>query len=148
MAHKFHHWISELGYGNRSEAVRDVLRKHLARAQEQRDAEGPCVANLSYVYNHHEHELSDRLARLQHDYRDLTLATTHAHLDHDQFIETMMLKGHRVPLCRHANGSVRRAPRAAEQEGDYTPAIEPSMLFRHCRVAKYCSCNPCGTDSR
>ncbi len=93
LAHEFDHWIAERGYGNRSEAVRDVLRTHLARVQEQRDAEGPCVANLSYVYNHHERELSDRLARLQHDHHDLTLATTHVHLDHDQCIETVMLKG-------------------------------------------------------
>lgn len=93
LAHEFDHWIAEHGYGNRSEAVRDVLRTHLVRAQEQRDAEGPCVANLSYVYNHHERELSERLARLQHDHHDLTLATTHVHLDHDQCIETVMLKG-------------------------------------------------------
>lgn len=93
LAHEFDHWIAERGYGNRSEAVRDVLRTHLARVKEQRDAEGPCVANLSYVYNHHERDLSDRLARLQHDHHDLTLATTHVHLDHDQCIETVMLKG-------------------------------------------------------
>ncbi|MNV85932.1 Nickel-responsive regulator [compost metagenome] len=37
--------------------------------------------------------MSERLARLQHDHHDLTLATTHVHLDHDQCIETVMLKG-------------------------------------------------------
>lgn len=93
LAREFDHWVTEHGYDNRSEAIRDVLRTHLAGVREQHDADGPCVANLSYVYNHHECELSDRLARLQHDHHDLTVATTHVHLDHDQCIETVMLKG-------------------------------------------------------
>lgn len=103
LAHEFDHLIAERGYGNRSEAVRDVLRVHLARLREGRDAEGPCVANLSYVYNHHERELSDRLARLQHDHHALTLATTHVHLDHDQCIETVLLKGPASEVRRFAD---------------------------------------------
>jgi len=103
LAHEFDHLIAERGYGNRSEAVRDVLRVHLARLREGRDAEGPCVANLSYVYNHHERELSDRLARLQHDHHTLTLATTHVHLDHDRCIETVLLKGRASEVRRFAD---------------------------------------------
>lgn len=103
LAHAFDHLIAERGYGNRSEAVRDVLRAHLARLQEGRDAEGPCVANLSYVYNHHERDLSDRLARLQHDHHAMTLATTHVHLDHDQCIETVLLKGPASEVRRFAD---------------------------------------------
>jgi CopG family nickel-responsive transcriptional regulator len=51
------------------------------------------VANLSYVYNHHERELAERLTSIQHAHHDLTVSTMHAHLDHDQCIETVMLKG-------------------------------------------------------
>ncbi len=103
LAHAFDHLIAERGYGNRSEAVRDVLRVHLARLREGRDADGPCVANLSYVYNHHERDLSDRLARLQHDHHAMTLATTHVHLDHDQCIETVLLKGPASEVRRFAD---------------------------------------------
>jgi CopG family transcriptional regulator, nickel-responsive regulator len=93
LATAFDELIRHRGYATRSEAVRDILRTHLQHNREQRDAKGSCVANLSYVYNHHERELSERLTNIQHAHHDLTISTMHAHLDHDQCIETVMLKG-------------------------------------------------------
>lgn len=93
LATAFDELIKERRYTTRSEAVRDILRTHLQSAREQRDAKGTCVANLSYVYNHHERELAERLTRIQHAHHDLTISTMHAHLDHEQCIETVMLKG-------------------------------------------------------
>jgi CopG family transcriptional regulator, nickel-responsive regulator len=93
LATAFDALIKERGYATRSEAVRDILRGHIQKSAEKRNASGPCVANLSYVYSHHERELSERLTNIQHDHHDLTIATMHAHLDHDQCIETVMLRG-------------------------------------------------------
>lgn len=106
LAHDFDHLIAERGYSNRSEAVRDILRGHLARLREHHDQDGPCVANLSYVYNHHERELSERLASLQHEHHELTIASTHAHLDHDHCIETVLLKGPASAVRRFADSLV------------------------------------------
>jgi CopG family nickel-responsive transcriptional regulator len=93
LATAFDALIKERRYATRSEAVRDILRSHLQQSTEKRDAKGVCVANLSYVYNHHERELAERLMSIQHAHHDLTVSTMHAHLDHDQCIETVMLKG-------------------------------------------------------
>jgi CopG family nickel-responsive transcriptional regulator len=93
LATAFDALIKERGYSTRSEAVRDILRKHLQQNAEQRDSRGACVANLSYVYNHHERELAERLTSIQHAHHELTVATMHAHLDHEQCLETVMLKG-------------------------------------------------------
>jgi CopG family nickel-responsive transcriptional regulator len=93
LATAFDQLIRERGYATRSEAVRDILRSHLQKNIEKRAAKGSCVANLSYVYNHHERELAERLTSIQHAHHDLTVSTMHAHLDHDQCIETVMLKG-------------------------------------------------------
>jgi CopG family nickel-responsive transcriptional regulator len=93
LAAAFDALIKERGYTTRSEAVRDILRTHLQYNRERRDTNGSCVANLSYVYNHHERELSERLTRLQHAHHDLTVATMHAHLDHDECVETTILQG-------------------------------------------------------
>jgi CopG family nickel-responsive transcriptional regulator len=93
LASAFDELIRGRGYATRSEAVRDVLRTHLQHNREQQDAKGACIANLSYVYNHHERELAERLASIQHAHHDLTISTMHAHLDHDQCLETVMLKG-------------------------------------------------------
>jgi CopG family transcriptional regulator, nickel-responsive regulator len=93
LASAFDELIKLRGYTTRSEAVRDILRTHLQHDREQRDVKGACVANLSYVYIHHERELAERLASIQHAHHDLTISTMHAHLDHEQCLETVMLKG-------------------------------------------------------
>jgi CopG family nickel-responsive transcriptional regulator len=103
LAAEFDHLIAERGYDNRSEAVRDILRAHLDRMREAREADGHCVANLSYVYNHHERELAERLMTIQHAHHDLALATMHAHLDHDHCIETVLLKGPVQAVRKFAN---------------------------------------------
>jgi CopG family transcriptional regulator, nickel-responsive regulator len=93
LATAFDELIKERRYTTRSEAVRDILRAHLQQSRVRRNSKGVCVANLSYVYNHHERELSERLTRIQHAHHDLTISTMHAHLDHEQCIESVMLKG-------------------------------------------------------
>ena len=93
LATAFDALIKERGYATRSEAVRDILRSHLQVSEQNRNQKGPCVAALSYVYNHHERELSERLANIQHEHHDLTISTMHAHLDHEECLETVMLKG-------------------------------------------------------
>lgn len=93
LAAEFDRLMAEHGYANRSEAVRDVLRVHLDRWRESRNEDGPCVANLSYIYNHHERELAERLTRIQHAHHGLTVSTMHAHLDDEHCIETVILRG-------------------------------------------------------
>ncbi len=52
-----------------------------------------CVGALSYVFNHHERQLASRLAAMHHDHHDVTVSAMHAHLDHDNCIETVILRG-------------------------------------------------------
>jgi CopG family nickel-responsive transcriptional regulator len=93
LAHAFDHWIADKGYANRSEAVRDLFRAELERTRQSSAQSLDCVACLSYVFNHHERDLSERLTRLQHAHHDLSVSTLHAHLDHDHCIETVILRG-------------------------------------------------------
>ena len=93
LAAEFDRLIAERGYQNRSEAVRDLLRAHLEQARQKRGEATHCVANLSYVYNHHQRDLAERLTALQHDQHDLTVATLHAHLDHENCLESVILRG-------------------------------------------------------
>ena len=93
LAAEFDRLIAERGYSNRSEAVRDLLRAHLEAARQTRGDATHCVANLSYVYNHHERDLAERLTALQHGQHDLTVATMHAHLDHENCLESVVLRG-------------------------------------------------------
>jgi CopG family nickel-responsive transcriptional regulator len=80
------------GYQSRSEAVRDLIRSAVNEPRLE-DSRGQCVANLSYIYDHHTRALAARLVDMQHDHHDLVLATTHVHLDNESCLETVMLKG-------------------------------------------------------
>ncbi len=93
LALEFDRLIAQRGYRNRSEAVRDLLRSQLESSRLERDEARHCVANLSYVYNHHERELAERLASIQHQHHDLTVSSLHVHLDHEHCIESVMLRG-------------------------------------------------------
>jgi CopG family nickel-responsive transcriptional regulator len=85
--------IAERGYQNRSEAIRDLARAGIRQAAEQTDLSGDCVAALVYVYDHNARELSKRLTRVFHDHHDLSLASTHVHLDHGSCMEIAVLRG-------------------------------------------------------
>jgi len=93
LAEAFDAIVSERGYENRSEAFRDLLRADLGKTQQQDNPEGWCVATLSYVYDHHQRQLALRLTDLQHEHHELTISTTHAHLDHDHCVEVVILRG-------------------------------------------------------
>lgn len=93
LAKAFDRLIHDKGYLNRSEAVRDLLRQRLGEHQLARDEAPYCIAALSYIYDHHERELAERLTALQHRHHDLTVSTMHAHLDHDNCMETVILRG-------------------------------------------------------
>jgi len=94
----FDDYCRRRGYQNRSEAVRDILRERLEAdrldaANQAKDAATQCVACLSYIYNHHERELSRRLTEAQHQHHDLTHSTMHVHLDHENCLEVAILRG-------------------------------------------------------
>lgn len=86
--------IAELrGYQNRSEAIRDLARAGLRQAADPADDHRQCVAALVYVYDHAARDLSRRLVKTFHDHNDLSLASLHVHLDHDNCMEVNILKG-------------------------------------------------------
>ena len=93
LAQQFDEHIKEKGYSNRSEAIRDIIRDRLENVRLNDNQNGNCVASLSYVYNHHESELAGRITSTHHDHHELTHATMHIHLDHDNCLETVILKG-------------------------------------------------------
>ena len=93
LANAFEALVHERGYENRSEAFRDLLRHDLGEVRRAERPDGPCVAVLSYLYNHHQRQLAMRLTDMQHDHHELTISSTHAHLDHELCIETVILRG-------------------------------------------------------
>lgn len=110
LAAQFGEFMAARGYTNRSEAVRDLIRERLEKERLATPAtSGYCIGSLSYVYNHHERELSSRITDVQHQHHDLTVATLHVHLDHDNCLETVLLRGFAASVQEFAN-SVTSSP--------------------------------------
>lgn len=82
---------ADKGYANRSEAIRDLIRGALA--QDRWGGSGVGGGVLTLVYDHHKHDLARRLTRIQHDCHDIIITTMHIHLDHDNCLEILVLKG-------------------------------------------------------
>src|SRR5579864_9771019 len=89
---KFDDMIATRGYTNRSEAFRDLIRDELVeQAGEAPDSD--VVGTLTLVYNHHVRMLSDKLTDMQHSHFHNILSTLHVHLDHDNCLEVLVVKG-------------------------------------------------------
>jgi len=97
------HRIVDQGYDSRSELVRDLIRAQLvADAWEHEDGEVHGV--LTICYDHHRRELKDRLHAIQHNHYVHILCNTHVHLDHDNCLETIILRGTPAEIEKMALG--------------------------------------------
>jgi len=88
----FDKMIKKEGYPNRSEAIRDLIRKNLI-IEEGKDPEVKVIGTLTIIYDHHTGTLTNRLLDLQHDHHNEILSTTHIHIDHHNCLEVLVLKG-------------------------------------------------------
>ena len=103
LSEQFDDFIHARGYTNRSEAMRDLIREKLEAERLKEWNDGYCVATLSYIYNHHESDLASRVTSVQHDHHDLTLSSMHVHMDHDNCLEVVILRGTIQGVKKFAN---------------------------------------------
>lgn len=88
---KFDRLIKEKKYPNRSEAIRDLIRENLVKREW---VEGKEVAGaITLVFDHHKRELMNTLTDIQHDFYQLIISSQHIHLDHDNCLEIIVVRG-------------------------------------------------------
>jgi CopG family nickel-responsive transcriptional regulator len=88
---KFDRYIRERNYSNRSEALRDMIRQELIKKEW---LEGEYVAGaITLIYDHHRKDLLNRITDIQHDYQKMIISTQHVHLDHDNCLEIVAVRG-------------------------------------------------------
>jgi len=84
--------IGGMGYQNRSEAIRDLIRDHLIqRKVSQSDTN--VIGVVTLVYDHRIHHLGDLLADLQHKASLAVNASLHIHLDEHNCLEVIVIRG-------------------------------------------------------
>lgn len=91
LLNRFNGFIQGKGCANRSEAIRDLIRKELVKEEWLKNKE--IAGAIILVYNHHKRELLDSLTDIQHDHHHLIISTQHIHLDHNNCLEIVAVKG-------------------------------------------------------
>lgn len=89
---KFDKIIKKKGYNNRSEAIRDIIRKSIIK-EDTIELNSEAIGTLTMIYDHHEGTLTNKLLDLQHEHHNEILSTTHIHVDHHNCLEVLVLKG-------------------------------------------------------
>ncbi len=98
---KFDRYIRERNYTNRSEALRDLIRQELIKKEwvEGDDVEGA----VTLIYDHHRKDLLNKITHIQHHFQKVIISTQHIHLDHDNCLEIVAVRGSAVEAQRLAD---------------------------------------------
>lgn len=88
---RFDRLIRKKNYTNRSEALRDLIRQELVK--KEWDEGGEVAGAITFVYDHHKRELLNKITDIQHDSQKVIISTQHIHLDHDNCLEIVAVRG-------------------------------------------------------
>jgi CopG family nickel-responsive transcriptional regulator len=75
----------------RSKAVGDLIRSCLVQKEWQAGDE--VAGAIVMVYDHHKRDIVKTLTEVQHDCHDAIISTQHIHLDHDNCLEIVAVRG-------------------------------------------------------
>jgi CopG family nickel-responsive transcriptional regulator len=122
---KFDKIIARRGYANRSEAFRDLIRKELVEEVWQ-DSASEVFGTVTLVYDHHARLLTEKLTELQHHHHHAILSSLHVHLDHDNCLEVILVRGKAAAVKKLADAliatkGVKHGRFTATASGDQLP---------------------------
>lgn len=93
--------VEKQQFPNRSQAIRFLINKYIV---EQKWGEDEQVAGaIVLVYDHHKRDLQNKSTDVQHHNHDLILSVQHVHLNHDNCLETIAVKGKAKDLASLAD---------------------------------------------
>jgi len=102
---EFDELIERRGYTSRSEAIRDLIRRELV--DEISGSPGAEVyGTVTLIYDHHTRLLAEKLTELQHQYHDAIMSSVHVHLDHDNCLEVILVRGRSALVQKLANALI------------------------------------------
>jgi len=96
--------IAERGYATRSEALRDLIREALIQQKIEMKSETQALGSLTLVYDHHASNLLQEMTQIQHNFHELILSVMHLHVNHNDCLEVIALRGVVAEIAALANG--------------------------------------------
>jgi CopG family nickel-responsive transcriptional regulator len=76
---------------NRSQAIRHLVEKNLVEKKWQ--CNQIVAGAVVLLYNHHKGDITTKSNNIQHEYFDVILSAQHFHLNHDNCLEIIAVKG-------------------------------------------------------
>ncbi|MFH2124248.1 MAG: nickel-responsive transcriptional regulator NikR [Pseudomonadota bacterium] len=100
----FDTYMQQHHYKNRSEAIRDLIRARFVRNEWAADKN--VMGVISLVYDHHRPQLQEKITELQHDYHHQIVSTTHIHMDHNNCLEVIIIRGKAAEVQKLADSLI------------------------------------------
>lgn len=112
--------ITEKRYSNRSEAIRDLIRKEIT--SEKWIKGGKVAGAIVMSYDHHKRDLVTKLMDIQHEFQDSIISSQHIHLDHHNCLEIIAVKGcskvlEKLVVAIKANSGVKQVSLSLSMTG-------------------------------
>ena len=101
LSKKFDARLAEKGYSNRSEAIRDLIRQDLVNQEWQKGEE--IAGAITFIFDHHHRALLDKITDIQHDHQQVIVSSQHIHLDHNNCLEIVAVRGKAETVQKLAN---------------------------------------------
>lgn len=98
---RFDALIRERQYTNRSEALRDLIRRDLVQREWRRGSD--VAGAITLIYDHHKRDLLSKVTETQHGFQGVIISTQHIHLDHHNCLEIIAARGKAEEVQRLAD---------------------------------------------
>lgn len=85
--------MKKAGYSDRSKAIQTVMHSFVDEYGWKGNDGHEGAGAIVLLYNNHTYNHDSTSTESQHDYTDIISAVTHTHLDHENCLETIMVKG-------------------------------------------------------
>nr|NQU89190.1 nickel-responsive transcriptional regulator NikR [Bacteroidota bacterium] len=91
-------------FPNRSQAIRFLVSQ--LKVDDKWNGDEEVAGAIVLVYDHHKKDLQTKSTDIQHDFHDLILSVQHVHLDHNNCLETIAVKGRASQLKTLSDGLI------------------------------------------
>lgn len=94
-------YVRDNQLANRSQGIRHLLNNNIVRKKWL--CNNLVAGSLTLVYDPQKRGIVNKLADIQHEYHEVILSTQHFHLDHDNCLDIIAIKGKAAVLTELAD---------------------------------------------
>lgn len=89
---RFDRVLEKKGYGNRSEALRDLVRDYLVNEEVQKE-KGNVLGTVTLIYDHDVTNIAEKINETQHHHHHHIVSCLHVHLTKSLCMEVVVVRG-------------------------------------------------------